>query len=87
MSTLISTIPQIVWVSDNKEIVFGFAVMMMSIAGMLAWRNRHAPCPVDPLLRDACLRTRRWSTRVYFLSVAFLAIGAWFAFIQPYLSA
>jgi hypothetical protein len=51
----------------------------------LQWRGRSAPCPIDPALRDACLKTRRTSARVYLASVALFALGGWFAFVQPLL--
>jgi hypothetical protein len=38
-------------------------------------------------LRDACLRTRKTSLRVYCFSVLIYAVGGWFAFIQPALAA
>jgi len=59
---------------------------MMAGSGALQWRNRHAPCPTDPKLRDACLRTRKVSFAVYLVSVAFYLIGGWFAFVQPWLA-
>jgi len=58
----------------------------MAGSGALQWRNRHAPCPTDPKLRDACLRTRKVSFAVYLVSVAFYLIGGWFAFVQPWLA-
>lgn len=87
LSSLVSVFPQIVWLSEHKALVFGTAVAAMAVAGALQWRNRTAPCPTDPALRDACLRTRRWSLRVYLASLLLLAIGAWFAFVQPWLMA
>jgi hypothetical protein len=87
LSSLVSVFPQIVWLSEHKALVFGTAVLAMAVAGALQWRNRTAPCPVDPALRDACLRTRRWSLRVYLASLLLLAVGAWFAFVQPWLMA
>jgi hypothetical protein len=42
--------------------------------------------PGGSALRDACLRTRKVSLRVYLASVAFYLVGGWFAFIQPWLS-
>jgi hypothetical protein len=87
LSSLVSVFPQIVWVSEHKEAVFGTAVALMAAGGWVQWRNRLAPCPVDPALRAACLRTRRWSLRLYLLSLALLAIGAWFAFVAPLLAA
>jgi hypothetical protein len=58
----------------------------MAASGWLQWRNRSAPCPVDPVLRDACLRTRKVSARVYLASVGIYVVGGWFAFVQPLLT-
>lgn len=85
LSSLVSVFPQIVWMSEHKAWVFGVATLAMAVAGALQWRNRTAPCPTDPALRDACLRTRRWSSRVYLASVLLLLMGTWFAFVQPLL--
>ena len=87
LSSLVAAVPQLVWLSEHKALVFGFAALMLGVAGSLQWRQRHAPCPIDATLRDACLRTRRTSRRVYFASVTLFAVGAWFAFVQPLLSA
>lgn len=86
LSSLVSVFPQIVWLSEHKEAVFGFAGLMMAASGALQWRNRHAPCPTDPALRQACLRTRKLSVVVYAVSVGFYLLGGWFAFVQPWLS-
>jgi hypothetical protein len=85
LSSLVSAVPQLVWISEHKLGVFSFAAVMLAFAGALQWRNRNAPCPVDPALRDACLRTRKVSLHVYLLSLALFLIGGWFAFIQPLL--
>jgi hypothetical protein len=85
LSSLVSAVPQLVWISEHKVGVFIFAAVMLAFAGALQWRNRNAPCPVDLALRDACLRTRKVSLRVYLLSLALFLIGGWFAFIQPLL--
>lgn len=87
LSSLVAVFPQIVWLSEHKEAVFGFAGLMMAASGALQWRNRHAPCPTDPALRQACLRTRKLSLVVYAVSVGFYLLGGWFAFVQPWLSA
>ena len=86
LSGLVSVFPQIVWLSEHKGAVFGTAVLLMGLGGFLQWRNRSAPCPVDPALRDACMRTRRMSLRIYLLSLLWLTVGAWFAFVQPWLA-
>lgn len=86
LSTLISVLPGLVWVSEYKEVVFGAAGVMLAISGWLQWRSRFAPCPVDPALRDACLSTRKTSRRIYLASVAIYTAGGFFAFILPLLN-
>ena len=86
LSSLVAAIPQLVWLSEHKLGLFIFAGAMLVGSGALQWINRSAPCPIDPRLRQACLRTRRTSLQVYWVSVAIYAVGAWFAFFQPWLS-
>jgi hypothetical protein len=83
LSGLVAAVPQIVWLSEHKGWVFGTASVLMLAGGVLQWRNRTAPCPLDPQLRAACLRTRRWSLGVYGVSLLLLALGAAFAFVLP----
>lgn len=86
LSSVVALFPQVVWLSEHKEGLFAFASAALLVSGWLQWRNRSAPCPSDPALRDACLRTRATSRRLYFFSVALCAVGAWFAFVQPLLT-
>jgi hypothetical protein len=87
LSSLVSMVPQIVWLSEHKEAVFLFAGVAMACSGVLQWQGRRATCPLDPQLRIACLQTRKVSARVFLVSVAFYALGVWFAVIQPWISA
>jgi hypothetical protein len=87
LSSLVSIFPQVVWLSEHKEQLFGFAGLMMIGSGALQWRNRSAPCPTDPALRNACLKTRKTASTLYAVSVVLYLIGGWFAFVQPWLSA
>lgn len=85
LSTLVSVVPGLVWISEYKEVVFIAAGVMLAASGWLQWRARLAPCPIDPLQRHACLRVRQTSQRVYLVSVAVFAVGGWFAFVLPML--
>jgi hypothetical protein len=86
LSSLISVFPQLVWLSEHKLALFVFAGAMMLASAALRWRNRNEPCPVDPALRDACIRTRKAAALVFNASVALYLIGAWFAFALPWLN-
>lgn len=87
LSSLVSVFPQVVWLSEHKEALFAISGAALAISGWIQWRNRTAPCPVDAGLRDACLRTRKASRRVYFASLGIYLVGGWFAFVQPWLAA
>jgi hypothetical protein len=87
MSSLVSAVPQLVVLSEHKEALFGFAGLTLGASGLLQWQGRRAPCPVDPVLRNACLRTRKISVRVFVASVAIYLTGFWFAFAMPWLAA
>jgi hypothetical protein len=87
LASLVAAVPQIVWLSEHKGAVFGFAALMTLLGGWLQWQARRAPCPIDPQLRQQCLRTRVWSRRVYLASLGLLVVGALFAFVLPWLQA
>ncbi|MDO9013965.1 MAG: hypothetical protein Q7U84_04190 [Polynucleobacter sp.] len=86
LASLVAVFPQIVWISEHKEAIFLVSSALMVAGGFLQWRNRYAPCPIDPDLRNACLSTRRISLRIYLFSLVLLLVGGWFAFMQPLLS-
>lgn len=83
LASLVSIFPQIVWISENKELIFLISALLMTVGGVFQYRNRYAPCPTDPALRNACMKTRKMSLNIYVVSLFLLLIGAWFAFIQP----
>ena len=84
LSSLISTFPQIVWVSKYKEYIFTAAFVLIIFAGYLQWRARKLPCPADKLLAAQCMKARKMSLVIYFVSVVILIIGFTFAFALPY---
>ncbi|WP_422669000.1 hypothetical protein [Candidatus Methylopumilus planktonicus] len=85
MASLVSSVPQIVWFSEHKLVVFTFAGMMLSISGFLQWKARSLPCPSDKELAELCNKTRVNSLRVYFFSVCVFLIGGFMAFVAPWL--
>ena len=87
LSSLVTAVPQLVWLSEHKVPLFIIATLMLTLASVLQWRARGAPCPIDPQLARACARTRRVSLWVTGFSWLMLAVGAWFAFIAPWLMA
>ena len=85
LASLVAVFPAIVSISEHKEAIFVLSSGLMFIGGVLQWRNRNAPCPIDPKKRDTCLKTRKISLQIYWISLGLLTIGGWFAFVQPLL--
>jgi hypothetical protein len=83
MAGLASNVPGLIWISENKTLVFLFAGTMLFANGLLLWRNRNAPCPMDPKLREACISGRKFSKNIYFFSLAVFSVGTFFAYIAP----
>lgn len=85
LAGLVSNVPQLIWVSLHKGLVFGFAATMLAVSGGLLWNARRLPCPADSRLALACTRLRRSSVIVWAVAVGFTALGALFAFVLPVL--
>ena len=85
LSSVVSAVPQLVWFSEHKASVFGFASIMLVLSGILQWRARQLPCPIDPELAATCTETRRTSLIVYVFSVVLFLLGGFFAFVAPLL--
>jgi hypothetical protein len=83
MAGLASNVPGLIWVSENKIGVFALAGSLLAANGLLLWKNRNAPCPIDPALRDACIKGRSTSRKIYLLSLAIFVVGGFFAYLAP----
>jgi hypothetical protein len=78
---LVSAVPQLVWLSEHKTLVFGLAGAMLAVSGLAIWYARTLPCPIEPNAARACTRLRSWSRRIYGLAVATFLLGFMFAFV------
>lgn len=85
MAGLIETVPGITWMGANKTVVFSVAGLVIAASGAWQWRARSLPCPADPAKAKACARLRLISWTLWWISVAALAVGAFFAFLAKYL--
>ncbi len=85
LAGIASNVPALIWVSEHKAHVFLFSGLMLSLNGLLLWKNKDAPCPIDPKLRDACISGRKTSRNIYFISLVLFTIGFYFANLAPIL--
>ncbi len=85
--TLVTAMPQLVWLSERKGVVFGIAGALLLVSGLLLARARSLPCPVEPRAARSCIRLRRTNAWVYGIALGAYVIGALFAFLLPALTA
>lgn len=81
LAGLASNIPALIWVSENKLVIFLFAGTTLAFNGWLLWRSQTAPCPVDPSLREVCIAGRKMSRTIYFVSISIFIVGFSFAYL------
>jgi hypothetical protein len=83
LAGLVTAVPQLVWLSEHKLLVFGSAATLLAVSCVALWYGRSQPCPTDPDATGACRRLRRISAFLYGLALASFALGAVFAFVLP----
>jgi hypothetical protein len=81
--SLVSAVPQLIWLSEHKVAVFGIAGAMLLVSGVLLWNSRRLPCPIEPKAALACIRLRRISHILFAVAATSYAMGAIFAFVLP----
>ena len=81
LASLVTAVPQLVWLSEHKMLVFAFAGLMLALSAVYDYRNRRAPCPTEPTKARSCLRLRRLSAWIFAVSSVLYVIGFLFAFV------
>jgi hypothetical protein len=76
---LVSAVPQLVWLSERKSLVFGVAAVCLIASGAALWHARRLPCPTDPVAARSCARLRRISHGLFAAAVVAFAVGAAFS--------
>ena len=86
LAGLVTAVPQLIWLSEHKPLVFGSAVALLAVSGVGLWYGRKLPCPTDPRTAQACRRLRRISLVLYGLALASFVMGVVFALVIPALN-
>jgi hypothetical protein len=83
LAGLVSAIPELIWLSEHKLLVFGSAAVLLIVSGMYLWYARRLPCPVEPKAARACMRLRALSQWLYAGAAGAFTVGILFAFVLP----
>lgn len=82
---LVSAVPQLVWLSEHKLLVFAVAGAMLVVSGVMLQRATRLPCPVDPVAAKACMSLRVMSASLFLCAAVAYVAGVIFAWIVPLL--
>ena len=78
---LVSAVPQLIWLSEHKGLVFGLAGALLVLSGVMLQRAAALPCPTDPAAAIACRRIRRVSSTMFWSAVVAYVAGAGFVLL------
>ncbi|MCI5072574.1 hypothetical protein MRY82_06515 [bacterium] len=81
LAGLVSNVPQIVWVSENKNLVFIIGGILLLLSWAMNIYRENISCPVDK--KQACSDSKIFSHRVFKISVFIYCIGVFFGYILP----
>ena len=83
LAGLVSAVPQLVWLSEHKPLVFGVAGGLLTVSGAFLWNARRLPCPTDSIAAQACARLRVVSYWLYGGAALSFMVAVTFAFLLP----
>ena len=86
LAGVVTAIPQLVWLSEHKTLVFGTAFALLVVSGAATWYSRTLPCPTETSAAQACQRLRRINVALYSIALVSFALGLTFAFVLPRLT-
>ena len=83
LSSLTSNVPQLIWLSAHKLLVFGGSFVLLCLAWGVRYLTRNMPCPADPAQAKACARMRALGGGVLYVGFGVWGLGAFSAFLLP----
>jgi hypothetical protein len=78
LAGLVSAVPQLVWLSEHKLLVFSVAGALLAASGWMQRRAAAMACPADPEAALACRRIRRLSSVLFWIAVCAYLLGGVF---------
>lgn len=81
LASFLGNFPQLIWLSENKEIVFGVSFLMLGLSFVAQRYSQAQVCPIDK--REDCENAKGWSKPIFIFSLVVNCIGAFYAFVLP----
>jgi hypothetical protein len=81
LASFLGSFPQLIWLSENKEYVFGISFLMLGVSYLGQRYAQTQVCPIDK--KEDCESTKDWSKPVFWTSVIINVLGSFYAFVLP----
>jgi mercuric ion transport protein len=81
LAGFLNKFPQLIWLSENKEWVFGASLVMLTLSFLSQRYARSQVCPVEK--NEDCENTKSWSGPLLIITFVINLCGAFYAFILP----
>lgn len=81
LASFLGNFPQLIWLTENKEYVFGFSFAMLAISYLGQKYAQSQVCPIDK--KEDCEKTKDWSRPLFLFSLSINIIGSLYAFVLP----
>jgi hypothetical protein len=78
---LVSAVPQLIWLSEHKLLVFGVAGAMLVASGFMLARAARLPCPTEPVAASACMRLQKISSVLFWTGAIAYVVGGGFVLV------
>jgi len=83
-ASLLGVFPFLIVLSQYKIAISLFALVMIAVAGVVNYKTARMPCPADPEMGRACLKTRQRSRKIYYVSTGIFICASIFTYAVPY---
>jgi hypothetical protein len=82
LASVLSVFPQLIWLSENKLLVFVLSGFVILSSHLLHRRTQTLDCPIDSK-QDACVTTKKSSKVILWMATILWSIGFSFAYVIP----
>lgn len=81
LANFLGEYPQLIWPSENKEMVFGVSFLMLGLSFAAQKYATTQSCPTDK--KADCESSKSWSRPLFYFSFGINLVGAFYAFLLP----
>lgn len=82
---LVSYVPQSIWLTEHKHIIFMISGSLLLFNAVVYWRNKKKSCPISAEKTRACRVLRRASFYILIVAITLWCIGFFFSYFAIYL--